>query len=233
MRVYQHPGTENFGDTLSLPIVSHFAGRLAQLAERNDRGKVLAVGSILTCMRPGDVIWGAGVQQDQRFQADGATFLAVRGPLTRSAIDGVDVPAVYGDPALLLPLVYDPDVDVVHDVGAVPHFVDAYESQQRNRGALHISVKNHWQDVVRQIKSCRRIIATSLHGIVVAEAYGIPVMWHASYTGNLRSTNLKFQDYFMGTGRPPQRPGVLDPLPRDVWESTCQGLIERVRDLPA
>jgi pyruvyltransferase len=233
MRVYQHPGTDNFGDTLSLPILSHFAAGPVELAERNERGKVLAVGSILTCMRPGDVIWGAGVQQDQRFQADGARFLAVRGPLTRSAIDGVDVPAVYGDPGLLLPLVYDPDVDVVHDVGAVPHFVDAYESQQRNRGALHISVKSPWRDVVRQIKSCRRIIATSLHGIVVAEAYGIPVMWHPSYTGKLRSTNLKFQDYFMGTGRAPQRPGVVDPLPRDVWRERCAELLEAAVQLPA
>jgi len=232
MRVYQHPGTKNFGDTLSLPILSHFAAGPVELAERNERGKVLAVGSILTCMRPGDVIWGAGVQQDQRFRADGATFLAVRGPLTRASIDGEPVPEVYGDPALLMPLVYDPDVDVVNDVGVVPHFVDAAVSRERNRGALHISVKSPWRDVVRQIKSCRRIIATSLHGIVVAEAYGIPVMWHPSYTGKLRSTNLKFQDYFMGTGRPPQRPGVLDPLPRDVWESTCQGLIERVQYLP-
>jgi pyruvyltransferase len=232
MRVYQHPGTDNFGDTLSIPILSRLTGRPVELAERNERGKVLAVGSILTCMRPGDVIWGAGVQQDQRFQADGATFLAVRGPLTRSSIDGVDVPAVYGDPGLLLPLVHAPDVEVRHDVGVVPHFVDAEESAQRNRGALHVDVRAPWPDVVERIRSCRRIISTSLHGIVVAEAYGIPVMWHASYTGKLRSTNLKFQDYFMGTGRAPQRPGVLDPLPRGVWESTCQALLDRVEFLP-
>lgn len=233
MRVFQHPDTDNFGDTLSLPILSHFAGRPVELAERNDRGKVLAVGSVITCMRPGDVVWGAGVQQDQRFSAERATFLAVRGPLTRSAIDDADVPPVYGDPGLLLPLVYDPHVDVAHDVGVVPHFVDADASRRRNPGALHISVRQPWRDVVRQIKSCRRIIATSLHAIVVAEAYGIPVMWHGSYTGEIRSPNLKFQDYFMGTGRVPQRPGVLDPLPRDVWHARCQALVELVDELPA
>lgn len=232
MRVYQHPGTKNFGDTLSVPILSHFTSRPVERAERNERGKVVAVGSIITVMRPGDVIWGAGVQQDQRFRATGATFLAVRGPLTRGAIDGAAVPAVYGDPGLLLPYVYDPDVEVTHDLGAVPHFVDAAESRQRNPGALHISVKAPWRDVVRQIKSCRRIIATSLHGIIAAEAYGIPVMWHPSYTGKIRSTNLKFQDYFMGTGRPPQRPGVLDPLPRDVWAERCHELVQRIPHLP-
>jgi pyruvyltransferase len=97
---------------------------------------------------------------------------------------------------------------------------------------LHISTQQDWRAVVRQIKSCRRIVATSLHGIVAAEAYGIPVMWQGSYTGKIRSMNLKFQDYFMGTGRAPQRPGVVDPLPRDVWERTCAGLVELVPELP-
>lgn len=232
MRVFQSPTTKNFGDTLSVPILSHFAGRPVEPVDRAESGKVLAVGSVITCMRPGDFVWGAGVQQDQRFRAQRATFLAVRGPLTRSAIDGADVPRVYGDPGLLLPLVYDPVVEVVHDVGVVPHFVDAQASMRRNPDMLHISTKQHWRTIVRQIKSCRRIVATSLHGIVAAEAYGIPVMWHSSYTGKLTSTNLKFQDYFLGTGREPQRPGVVDPLPRDVWESTCAGLVDQVQHLP-
>jgi pyruvyltransferase len=234
MRVYEHPGTRNFGDTLSRPILSHFVGGAVELAERKERGKVLAVGSIMTCLRPGDFVWGTGVQEDQAFTATGATFLAVRGPITRSCVDGVPVPEIYGDPGLLLPLVYDPDVEPVHDLGVVPHFVDAGISKvDRNRGVFHISVHQPWEDVVRQIKSCRRIITTSLHGIVVAEAYGIPVMWHRSYSGAIRSPNLKFQDYFMGTGREPQRPGVLDPLPRDVWQSMCARLVERAKLLPA
>jgi len=233
MRAFQHPDTDNFGDTLSLPILSHFLGGPVELADRSENGKVLAVGSILNAMRPGDFVWGAGVQEDRRYQAEGATFLAVRGPLTRSAIDVADVPTVYGDPGLLLPFVYDPDVEVTHDLGIVPHFVDAEESKsRRNRGHLHISTQQDWRAVVRQIKSCRRIIATSLHGIVTAEAYGIPVMWHGSYTGKIRSTNLKFQDYFLGTGREPQRPGVVDPLPRDVWDATCRRLVEAFLHLP-
>jgi pyruvyltransferase len=230
--VYQHPTTKNFGDTLSLPILSHFAGRAVERADRDEAGKVLAVGSVMHCMRPDDVVWGTGVQEDRRYSGARTTFLAVRGPISRAAIDNADVPAVYGDPGLLLPHVYDPDVEVTHDLGIVPHYLDAMLSRQKHPDALHISVKRDWRHVVRRIKSCRRVIATSLHGIVAAEAYGVPVVWHGSYSRKLVSTNLKFQDYFLGTGRECQRPGVLDPLPRDVWDDRCRGLVEAFLLMP-
>lgn len=232
MLVYQHPTTKNFGDTLSLPILAGVTGRPVEGVDKGVTGKVLAVGSVMHCMRPDDYVWGTGVQEDRRYSGARTRFLAVRGPISRSSIDRATVPAVYGDPALLLPRVYDPDVEVVHDVGVVPHYLDAALSREMNGEALHISVKRDWRHVVRQIKSCRRIIATSLHGIIAAEAYGIPVVWAASYSRNLVSVNLKFQDYFLGTGRECQRPGVLDPLPRDIWESRCDGLVDAARELP-
>lgn len=232
MRAYQHPTTKNFGDTLTLPLLRHFTGLDVERADKADLGKIVGVGSVMHCIRPGDAVWGTGVQEDRRYSAAKTEFLAVRGPISRAAIDNASVPDVYGDPGLLLPLVYDPVVEVRHALGIVPHYLDAALSRVKHPDALHISVKRDWRHVVREIKSCRRIIATSLHGIIAAEAYGIPVVWHGSYSRNLVSSNLKFQDYFLGTGRDCQRPGVLEPLPRGVWESLCTGLVDQCAQLP-
>lgn len=231
MRAYQHPTTKNFGDTLPLPILRHL-GNAVTRADRDDTGKVVSVGSVMNVIRPGDWVWGTGVQHDRRYSAARTTFLAVRGPITRASIDNVHIPQVYGDPALLLPLIYNPDVDKTHRLGIIPHYLDATLSKARHPNALHISVKMPWQHIVRQLKSCERVIATSLHGIIAAEAYGIPVTWHASYSRKMVSTSLKFQDYFLGTGRDCQRPGTLDPLPRGEWHRLCDGLTRAAQKLP-
>lgn len=232
MRTYWDTDTRNFGDTLTPVILGHLGFQLERV-DRSEHGKVLAVGSVMNALRPRDTVWGTGVQHDRRYPTDGATFLAVRGPITRSCIDGVTVPQVYGDPALLLPEVYDPDVEVRHRVGIMPHFVDATPARRRYPDALYIDVLSGWRNVIRQVKACERIITTSLHGIVVADAYGIPVTWHGSYSGGLVSENLKFQDHFLGTGRPCLTPGPVPPLDRDTWRHLCEQLRRAAKGLPS
>lgn len=232
MRAYWNPDTKNFGDVLT-PVILQHLGHGLERVDRHTPGKVLAVGSVMNALRVGDTVWGTGVQHDQRYQATSATFLAVRGPLTRSCIDGATVPQVYGDPALLLPRVYDPDIEVTHRVGVMPHFVDAGPARKRYPDALYIDVEGGWRRVVRQMKACERIITTSLHGIIAADAYGIPVTWHGSYTGQLVSSNLKFQDHFLGTGRPCLTTGPVPPLDRDVWRHLCDQLIRAAQGLPS
>lgn len=231
MRTYWDPDTKNFGDVLT-PVILRHLGHELERVDRGVHGKVLAIGSVMNALRPGDVVWGTGVQHDRRYQST-ATFLAVRGPLTRSCIDGVTVPQVYGDPALLLPEVYNPEVEVAHRVGIMPHFVDATPARKRYPDALYIDVRGGWRRVVRQMKACERIITTSLHGVIAADAYGIPVTWHASYSDALVSTNLKFQDYYLGTGRPCLTPGPVPPLDRDVWRHLVDQLKRAARELPS
>lgn len=83
MRAYQHPTTKNFGDTLPLPILRHL-GHQAERADRDETGKVVTVGSVMNVTRPGDWVWGTGVQHDRRYSAARTKFLAVRGPITRA-----------------------------------------------------------------------------------------------------------------------------------------------------
>lgn len=232
MRTYWDPDTKNFGDVLT-PVILRHLGHDLERVDRGEHGKVLAIGSVMNALRPGDVVWGTGVQHDRRYQAPTATFLAVRGPITRSCIDGVSVPQVYGDPALLLPEVYNPtEIEVANKLGIMPHFVDATPARKRYPDALYIDVRGGWRRVIRQMKACERIITTSLHGVIAADAYGIPVTWHGSYTDALVSTNLKFQDYYLGTGRPCLTPGPVPPLDRDVWRHLCEQLRRAATSLP-
>lgn len=233
MRAYQHPTTRNFGDVLPLPILQHVTGKRPVRAERSDTGKVVSVGSVMPVVRPGDTVWGTGTQTDRRYSARETTFLAVRGPLTRAAIDGAHVPEVYGDPALLLPDLYAPDVTRTRRVGVLAHYLDHTAAAAKHPDALNIWMKGPWRDVIRKALSCERIITTSLHGIVLADAYDIPCTWHASYSGKLASTSLKFQDYFLGTRGVTVRPGRVPRLPRDEYAMLRERLYAAAARLPA
>jgi pyruvyltransferase len=57
----------------------------------------------------------------------------------------------------------------------------------------------------------KKIESSSLHGIVVAEAFGIPVKWIAPGQDIIGGEH-KFQDYFLGTGRKKQKPGLIPPI---------------------
>lgn len=218
-------GFDNVGDTLTAPLLNHF-GYEVELVDRNTRGKVLAVGSVMRCARPGDVVWGTGCMWDLPMTKRDCRFLAVRGPRTRELISGSPVPEVYGDPGLLLPLLYNPDVPVRHEVGIIPHYL---ERDLVPRDGYHfIDVAWDWRTFVREVKSCRRVISSSLHGIVIAEAYGVPAEW-AVFSDKILGGEFKFQDYFLGTGRSPQRPGPLESIP-DL-ETIQKGLVTALAGL--
>jgi pyruvyltransferase len=202
---------KNFGDTLGPIILGHFTGRKIEPAGRKETGKMLSVGSIMVALRENDVVWGTGTNRRTRIRAPrGVKFLAVRGPLTRNLIVPANiVPEIYGDPGILLPLIYKPDVQKTHKVGIVPHYVDKPFVKLRE-GEKMIDIQADWKTVIREILSCEEIIASSLHGLICAEAYGIPARW-AIYSSKVRGADLKFNDHFLGTGRPRQQ--VMKPIP--------------------
>lgn len=222
----------NFGDELTPVILKHFlTGEKIELAKRNDTGKLLAVGSIMAALREGDIVWGSGSNQPNRFyNGRGCRFLAFRGPLTRDQVKGIHkakLPEIYGDPGILLPQVYNPKIKKTHKVGFLPHYVDKKamgtlpEFPSFLRGKTEpwkiIDILAPWKEVVREVLSCELIISSSLHGIICAEAYGIPAVW-AKYTDKIRGGDYKFQDYFLGTGRERQRKWVvLPPIEKLAW----------------
>ncbi|WP_166849839.1 polysaccharide pyruvyl transferase family protein [Isoptericola sp. BMS4] len=220
--------TPNFGDLLSPWLVEQMTGREVVLADRNEPHYVV-IGSIVNQGTDQSILWGTGTYgtEARPEAAANARYTAVRGPLTRAKLSAswgfnINVPEVYGDPALLLPLYYMPDVPVTHEYGVAVRWSERrWAEATYGPGVKLIDFsRTDVEDVVREMLSCRRIITSSLHGLIVADAYGIPSAWLAS--DSPRGGVYKFYDYFASV----QKFRAPQPLELDADQVT----VERLRD---
>jgi len=200
----------NFGDVLSLKIVERILGGPVRVyvKKKQPERKLLALGSIFFFAADGDVIWGSGVNgktlQTNDYHFTHLDIRAVRGPLTRQFLMEhfqIDAPEVYGDPALLFPFFF-PEFQKKERPSrryvVVPHYADILTHFPLNDPHV-IYPWEPWEEIVEKILDSEFVIASSLHGVVVAEAFGIPArMLRVSNNQHL----FKYQDYYWGTNRP-------------------------------
>lgn len=168
-----------------------------------ERG-LFAIGSILDGSSYKTLVWGSGFRENYSRYRGGKVY-AVRGKLTQSLLPhhiANKKELAIGDPALLLPLVYTPNKNVVHKIGIIPHFIDYdYFSSIYSHKYYIIDVRtSDVEEVIKQICSCRFILSTSLHGLIISHAYGIPALWIKKNWIN--SSDFKFYDYFSSVGIP-------------------------------
>ncbi|MCX2837484.1 polysaccharide pyruvyl transferase family protein [Salinimicrobium sp. MT39] len=202
---------ENYGDLLSKYLVEKLSGRSVKWVHpkkqpwyRFNRKNFLAVGSILHHATKNSVVWGSGII-DRKQMIPPANFLAVRGPQTRKAVlkAGYGCPAIYGDPALLLPRFFQPEVEKKYELGIIPHYHDFKQVEQEYRdspGVLVIDLMTmDVEEVTWQILQCEKTISSSLHGLIVSHAYKIPSVW-VEFSNKLFGDGVKFQDYFESVG---------------------------------
>jgi pyruvyltransferase len=198
-------GRVNFGDHLSEIIVRQLLALrgLSLDQEVNKSARLLAIGSILQYSTEGDHIWGTGWNgkvPESMFTAKSLHIHAVRGPLTAEflAQRGFVVPQVYGDPALLMPYLFKENfaVNPRRDYVFVPNL---HDESILPPGMPHvISPLQGWNNVITQILEAKLVLASSLHGLIIAEAYGIP----ARYVRLTQTEDpFKYKDYYLGTGR--------------------------------
>lgn len=201
----------NFGDHLSLKIVERMVNTpIQEFGKFPTKGvkKLLAVGSLLYFAYEDDVIWGTGLNgktAEKRFYTfDRLDVRAVRGPLTRQFLMEnfyIECPEIYGDPALLLPYLFPEfqrKANPKYPYLIIPHYKeidlfpkDIYENV--------VYPSDPWEEILDKILDSELVIASALHGIIVAEAFGIPArMLRVSERENI----LKYQDYYLGTNRP-------------------------------
>ncbi len=204
--------TANYGDLLSPWLVGRVAQRPVVFAPPKHESYV-AVGSVVTRARKkGSTVWGSGSFGSERRSLfkSGAHYRAVRGPLTRSRLldVGIDCPRVYGDPALLVPMYFWPQVEKTHEVGIVIRHSEHLWRDVAPDGPVKVIDfgSEDIDTVTRDILSCRTIISSSLHGLIIADAYGIPSAWLGADGGQVGGSRpnggeFKYHDYFASVNK--------------------------------
>lgn len=199
----------NFGDWIGPQMVQAYSGR--QPIQSNRPGTsarmLCSVGSILGWINRHNVdVWGSGLMRpltskeiDVRKRLKGIKIHAVRGKLTRRELQeslGWEVPEVYGDPALLLPDIIIPREAKHHEVVVVPHYVHLPKINHDAVSGRVIDVRNDVKSVVEQLAGAKAVVSSSLHGLIVAQAYGVPWVWMDISDHQLGGKDFKFEDFF-------------------------------------
>ena len=166
---------------------------------------MVGIGSILqNDISENAKIWGAGIISKDSF-INKSEFCAVRGLKTVERIQelGYQFDGKIGDPALLLPLIYNPDSRKYNRIGVIPHvthFETAKELfKDQDRYILIDLSENNIKKTIELIKSCSYIVSSSLHGLIVSHAYNTPAL-HIQLGKKLAGDGIKFLDYYSSIG---------------------------------
>jgi hypothetical protein len=181
---------------------------------------LFTLGSIFHTVRSGDHVWGTGINpywQDQQWSyPTRLQVYSVRGPKTEALVKeklGVPYPIPHGDPGFVVPLLYPEFASMRMKQRTsrgtrfcfVPHFHDVQRAMDAlPRQVKRVSARRAWRPVVKKIATqCDHVASSSLHGIVVADALGIPSMWFQwNDTMTAQSEgHFKYLDYMGSIGR--------------------------------
>jgi len=193
--LWLHVGRPNFGDDINPTFFSLVSGQCARFASDRRQPHLLGAGSILERATPTSVVCGSGLlQSPQRRVTPQSTLVAVRGERSLEAFSPRgDV--FLGDPIVLVDA-WATRGERRHRFGLVPHVRSVSRWRQRNTRGLHLIDPGlpPWQ-VVEEIGACEIVLSQSLHGLIVADALGVPNVWIAPSRDRV-GDRFKFDDYF-------------------------------------
>lgn len=242
INLYYCQNIQNLGDELSKYITEKPS--LQNTTYNPHQPKFLTIGSLLNfdLIHAPNIIWGTGTISPTAtdrlpkifpikrniplfFKRLGnhphtATVLATRGPLTQKQILkwGISCPDIFGDPGILLPQIYFPNITKKHKIGVILHYTQEklLKSQQIHNPDVHlISIQRQGniaiENFVQELLSCEVIYSSSLHGLILAQSYGIPAQWIQIRNHKIhQNESHKFLDYFLGVNLEPQKPCILE-----------------------
>lgn len=206
----------NLGDNLSEIVTTYFLGEKGLSFDKeitSNYKHLYAIGSIISMGFQNATIWGSGFLEDltgirKIMHSSCLRHLdvrSVRGPRTRDLLlkMGHNCPEVYGDPALLMPLI-TPDLSLTKvqptvDFIIIPHFTkEAYYRERYGADKIVSMITDDYRGVISRILRAKKVISSSLHGIILSEAYGVPCIFLRDRESN---KDFKYEDYYLSTNR--------------------------------
>ncbi|WP_176444057.1 polysaccharide pyruvyl transferase family protein [Rhodococcoides kyotonense] len=229
----------NFGDELTPGLVKSLFGQKCSW-RRPKNSDMTGAGSTLEMVQlmnaPDTLkIWGSGFMlrdplNGRNFDFPRFDVHAVRGHLSRERIES-DREVAVGDPGLLASRVYPRSERVDGRVGLVYHWMHKTDpvvlSLAREGKITLIDPSRKPAKVIADITACDFVLSTSLHGLIVADSYGVPNAW-IELDQEIGGAGYKFEDYYsVFDGKAVQH---SSDLARD--EDTIASLRDEYRPIP-
>lgn len=210
----------NWGDDLNYYFISHLTKRPIVflhrfwLAKKLNFRNYLCIGTLLDAVnysRESTIVWGTGVSGQDRLFTIPKEIRSVRGKKSIEFLQqkNMPYPTLVGDPALILPLFYQPkNKEKKYKLGIIPHVIDLehpvikqIQSENSNEVLIiNLSKFDKWTDIIDQICSCESIASSSLHGLITSDTYGVPNCW-IELSGKISGGHFKFYDYASSVNR--------------------------------
>lgn len=211
--LYYSDFNKNWGDYINPYLIENLTGKKVISSKRIfnvfGREKLIGIGSILNTNLNNSVIWGSGyIEVPHKVKGVPNEILALRGKYTAKIFKdvGVNDSGVYGDPALLYPEMYYPEKDKKYKLGVIPHYSELhYFDNKKFKNYEDVKVispivKNgEHHKIIDELCQCEFIISSSLHGLILADAYNIPTA-RFTLSGKIIGDDFKFKDYYSGVG---------------------------------
>ncbi len=193
--IHWHIGTPNFGDDLNPTLFQQIFGQDVQLQRNRDRKRVLGMGSILHKADRSCHVTGSGLL-DPNFTVENTvrSVLSVRGELSANSLSVT--PHYLGDPAIFLPHFFEMTAPKEYRYGFIPHHCEV----RRVRSSIPrdwLMIHPGWSPmkVLSAIVSCEQVVCRSLHGLICADAYGVPSAW-LDPLDEMVGGRFKYLDYY-------------------------------------
>lgn len=206
----------NFGDALNVDLMRWLGVSHVQATE--DSANLVCIGSLLDEFLVTDWqrlryvrelhVFGSGFMYPKESTSEQfnrpVVIHGLRGKLSLSRCEEIcgrqlsDV--VLGDPGLLVSDIFPLEREKVHDVGVICHYNDIHAealSNLRLDGLKVVMIDVHIPTVefARLVAGCRFVLSSALHGLICADAYGVPNR-HVLLSGRVEGGEYKFRDYY-------------------------------------
>ena len=136
-------------------------------------------------------------------------YKIVRGKLTEKYLRENSLlkgSVLLGDLGLLCPYMISEE-NKKYRLGIIPHYNDlnspaVYDMYKKyGKDCIMINVQDEAETVIKQITECENIVASSLHGLIIADSYCIPNLWFENtlkYRAreSRESGRFKYRDYY-------------------------------------